>query len=67
MAVSRDEWESVDPKDVPGVPDEARRVPYEAMEAVLESLNRAVERGEVEYGDGEEWVKFDPEARGGSR
>lgn len=50
LAVSKREWQSVDASDVEGIPDTARRVPYEALQVQVDGTNEAIEDGYLRVG-----------------
>jgi hypothetical protein len=48
LAVTEEEWTSVDASDVEGIPDDAQRVPFEVVEAQIKGINEAVAAGQME-------------------
>lgn len=48
LSVTQEEWNSVDASDVEGVPDNAQRVPFEAIQAQVEGINEAITAGHME-------------------
>lgn len=49
MALSESEWESAPPaSDIKGVPDDARRLPYDMMDQGAKAINQAIAAGDFD-------------------
>lgn len=47
LGSSRREWQRRDASDVDGIPDDARRVPYAALQAQVQAVNADLDRGDL--------------------
>lgn len=48
LAISERDYRSVSATDVEGIPNDARRVPYEVLQMQVQALNEQIEAGEIE-------------------
>lgn len=48
LAVSESEWAAApDASEIDGIPDEARKLPYDATETYVEGMNEGIESGKI--------------------
>jgi hypothetical protein len=49
MNISRSEWNSINPKDIKGIPDDTIPVPYEIVKNAVEDFNEAIAAGDLGF------------------